>query len=391
MYCPDCRVEFRREFMVCADCGVALVPGDPPPTVHDNVDAAASMEELLVTADPLHAELVAATLLEQGIEPVVRTRFVGGLTLTSTETHWAPGQDRVILVPGVAHARAREVLESIGPPVPSHSEDGLEAAADTRERRQRARTKLLAGLIVAPVLASIAYGAFILFGTLLDSIAEPTRPTEARPPVISPPPAIRRLRHACAIGNRTACVNLGADYEMGEGVSKNPARAASLYRLGCDGGVAIGCINLGLLYEKGIGMAADPRKAASLYQLGCEAGAMPGCYCLGLAYQRGLGVAPDPDRAARLFREACDGQYLHSCVSLAYYYRTGAGVRQSASEAVRLYRLACDGGITQGCYNLGVSYDTGMGVGHDHSEAMRLYEQACSGGYQQACEQTRRR
>jgi len=387
MYCPRCLVEYRTGFTTCTDCETMLVAGDPPEAVVGVSSGDASMAEVLVTSDPLHADLVAATLQEDGIEPVVRTRFAGGLTLTASETHWAPGQQRVVLVPALAHGRARELIESIGPQSPDTLADiiGNIDASEPSTVRRRLGTRMVATMVVAPVLAAIAYGAYTM---IVDLLHTSTHPTVAAA-VTLPSPAVRALRSACNDGNSRACVNLGVAYETGEGISANPAQAAALYRDGCERGVLIGCINLGLLYEKGKGIAPNVTETARLYQKACDGRAMPGCFNLGTAYQRGVGVPVDLVRAARLYREACYGGYSYACVSLAYCYRTGSGVSQSTQEAIRLYRVACDAEVMSGCYNLGVSYHRGEGVENDPVEAARLYKLACVGGYALACDQVR--
>ena len=41
------------------------------------------------------------------------------------------------------------------------------------------------------------------------------------------------------------CFNIGLLFEEGHGVSKDEARAATLYATACEGGHAVGCSNLG--------------------------------------------------------------------------------------------------------------------------------------------------
>ncbi len=50
-----------------------------------------------------------------------------------------------------------------------------------------------------------------------------------------------RLRLSCDDGNATACYNLGALYANGERVTRDLARAVSLYQQACDGGLARAC------------------------------------------------------------------------------------------------------------------------------------------------------
>ena len=66
-------------------------------------------------------------------------------------------------------------------------------------------------------------------------------------------------------------------YFSGEGVTRDPARAASLYQQACDGGAVESCYNLGVLYENGAGVTRDLARAASLYQQACDGGLAQGC------------------------------------------------------------------------------------------------------------------
>jgi TPR repeat protein len=49
------------------------------------------------------------------------------------------------------------------------------------------------------------------------------------------------LEAACDAGVAVACSNLGVMYEIGLGVPKDEAHAASLFRKACDGGVSVAC------------------------------------------------------------------------------------------------------------------------------------------------------
>ena len=96
---------------------------------------------------------------------------------------------------------------------------------------------------------------------------------------------------ACDDGDVIACYVFGLMYETGEGVTRNPSRAANLYQRACEGGELMGCTGLGLLYEAGIGVAQDAARAAGLFHVACEGGEKLGCDRLGKVGQRG-GDAP---------------------------------------------------------------------------------------------------
>ena len=168
MHCPTCLTEYRTGFVTCSDCGAALSDGTPPHREPSDVHASASLEEVFRTSDPLQAEMAAALLADAGIETVLRPQFHGGLTLTAVETHWAPGQDRVVLVPSVSLASARAVLEALPPADCSVAvEDPHEPIHPASQARPTSSGKWVAALILLPVLGSLLYGALLVLQELL--------------------------------------------------------------------------------------------------------------------------------------------------------------------------------------------------------------------------------
>ncbi len=63
-------------------------------------------------------------------------------------------------------------------------------------------------------------------------------------------------------GNAKAEFKVGAQYELGAHVTKDPVQAAAWYRKAADQGFAKAEHSLGILYEFGNGVAADPATAA---------------------------------------------------------------------------------------------------------------------------------
>lgn len=168
MHCPSCLTEYRTGFVTCSDCGAALAEGTPPRREPCDIHASASLEEVFRTSDPLQAEMAAALLADAGIETVLRSQFHGGLTLTAVETHWAPGQQRVVLVPSVSLASAKAVLAALPPPDGSGAvEDPHEPITPTSAASPTSRGKLVAALILLPVLGSLLYGALLVLRELL--------------------------------------------------------------------------------------------------------------------------------------------------------------------------------------------------------------------------------
>ena len=193
-------------------------------------------------------------------------------------------------------------------------------------------------------------------------------------------------QQSCDAGDFVICDMLGVRYETGVGVTRDQARALSLFQRACDGEVLLGCTHLGLMYENGVGVTPDLASAVSLYERACNGGEMLGCANLGVSYERGEGVAQDPARAVSFYEQACGGGEMLGCTNLGSMYRTGRGVTEDLIAAVSLYWRACDSGMMLSCINLAVSYERGEGVGQDVAGAANLYLRACESGLTLACD-----
>ena len=108
MYCPQCRVEYREGFTECADCGVALLAGTPPPEP-DSFDPKLDLVVVLESDDPIQIALVKG-LLENAEIPY----FVLGqiATLVQDVDPFLRKHLRV-QVPSDRETEARELIESL--------------------------------------------------------------------------------------------------------------------------------------------------------------------------------------------------------------------------------------------------------------------------------------
>jgi len=127
-------------------------------------------------------------------------------------------------------------------------------------------------------------------------------------------------RKACDLNDAKSCTNLGIAYAKGFGVTKDIAKAASLYKKGCDRGSMVGCYNLAGAYSEGIGVKRDIKKAFQLLHKACQGNEMTGCFHLGIRYQHGLGVTKSKVKAAASFKKSCDGGNADACRNLETLY-----------------------------------------------------------------------
>ncbi len=116
--------------------------------------------------------------------------------------------------------------------------------------------------------------------------------------------AMTYFRRAADAGNARAALQVGSQYEDGEGVTKNDAEAVRWYGKAAAGGNARAQKDLGLMYENGQGTAENWPLAAQWYQKSAAQGDPDGEFALGRAYEFGIGIEQDRAKAIVWFQRA---------------------------------------------------------------------------------------
>ena len=192
--------------------------------------------------------------------------------------------------------------------------------------------------------------------------------------------AARLYRKAAGLGHTGAMTNLGAMYEFGEGVVRNPQEAARWYRQAAEKGNARAMANLGVLYETGRGLKRDYKAAARLYRKAADLGSPRALNNLGVLYQFGRGVAQDMGQALAFYRQAAERGYPSAMHNIALLYDNGRGVERSDGEAAKWYERAAEKGHGPSMAVLGTMYEFGEGVPKNYREAFRWYREAAEKG-----------
>ena len=192
--------------------------------------------------------------------------------------------------------------------------------------------------------------------------------------------AARLYRQAADLGNRQATLNLGGLYHDGRGVAQDYAEALRLYRKAADLGDPQAMTNVGVMYAHGEGVPKSGPEAVRWYQKAAEAGHPAGTTYLALAYEKGEMIAKDYGEAVRLYRKAAEAGNRQAILNLGTMYYRGRGVNQSYAEAMRLFRQAADLGDSQAMNNIGVMYSEGQGVPKSDAEAGRWFRKAADPG-----------
>jgi TPR repeat protein len=177
-----------------------------------------------------------------------------------------------------------------------------------------------------------------------------------------------------------ALVNLGAMYEMGQGVPQSYQKARELYTEAAKQGLASAQCNLGYIYAMGNGVQKNYKKAAEWYLKAANQGFDRAQNNLGVIYYEGVaGVPQDYKKAAEWYTKAANQGFAESQYNLGLMYdKGGSGDYKKAAE---WYAKAANQGLAQARYNLGVMYDNGDGVPQDPKRAAELYKEAANQGH----------
>jgi TPR repeat protein len=189
---------------------------------------------------------------------------------------------------------------------------------------------------------------------------------------------------ACDGGHASACVNLAALHERGEGVEEDRGRAASLYRQGCAGGLQLACVGLGRLMAHGEGVPQDDVEASQLFEQACTSGQASGCTAWGQMLEGGFGTQLDVAQAFIRYQEGCDGGDPAGCLTLAAR-RVATRRAEAVQAAFGLWKRACTLEEAEGCAAAGSHLLTTSTKPADRREGRALVARACVLGKRDAC------
>lgn len=119
--------------------------------------------------------------------------------------------------------------------------------------------------------------------------------------------AAKVFLRAAEQGHPRAQLQIGYQYEYGEGVPVSFAEAVKWYRKAADQGDAAAQSNLGSMYEEGKGVPENWIEAAKWYRQAAERDSPSGQFRLGRAYQFGIGVPQNRTLAIQWFQKASVG------------------------------------------------------------------------------------
>jgi hypothetical protein len=158
------------------------------------------------------------------------------------------------------------------------------------------------------------------------------------------PAAVDSYKRAYDLGNTRALMALGAMYDDGTGVDKDPARARFYYEIAAQLKFAPAIVSLAGLYERGTGTAVDLAKALSLYQQAADLGDGSAINKLGTFNEKGLGIDANATKARAYYEKAAGLGNDEAMINLARCNANGIGGKQDVAEARRLLNKAAQAG-----------------------------------------------
>jgi serine/threonine protein kinase/TPR repeat protein len=171
-----------------------------------------------------------------------------------------------------------------------------------------------------------------------------------------------------------------------EGMTKHRGQPGSVAIPSFEQAAAMGepraMLELGKIYSAGDGVAKDPAKAAGWYRKSADLGNASAMVFLGALYAQGSGVPKDLTEAAKWIRKAADAGNAVAMDGLGQMYANGQGLPVDVAEAVAWYRKAVDNNNAPAMYHLGLILENGAGpVAKNPSEAAQLFQRSANAGY----------
>lgn len=119
------------------------------------------------------------------------------------------------------------------------------------------------------------------------------------------PNAFKFASRACDLGSKPGCFQAIAQLMKGQGVAKDPAKAAGILKRTCAAGEGKRCAELGLLILEGHIPGTDKKDAVPYIERGCELGRDDACRLAARVHGGKMGVPKDVDKARSFLERGC--------------------------------------------------------------------------------------
>lgn len=170
-------------------------------------------------------------------------------------------------------------------------------------------------------------------------------------------------------------------YQVGQGVPKDPLAAARLYEDAAKQGVPDAMYRLGLMYQDGEGVQQNFGNAVYWFYQAAQRGHTAAQAEVGRALFQGEGAQQNEKAAFQWFLLAARSGLPRAQCALGILYEGGAGVTRDASQAVFWFRKSAEQGQLYAMHRLAVHLREGSGVGWSEAEAMQWFRKAADKGF----------
>lgn len=181
---------------------------------------------------------------------------------------------------------------------------------------------------------------------------------------------------------------LGALYQRGIGVKKNPQLSIQHYYNAASKGFPDAQYMLGCILSEGILVTKDERKAAAFFKLAADQGHKDAQFNLAKLYLAGKGVEKNPRLARKHLQSVANKGDIQAQIALAKLYQTEL---KDNENAAKYWKLAADLGNKEAQYEVGLIYQNGRGVEINDKTAAHYMELAAKQGIVHALDNLSRR
>lgn len=160
-----------------------------------------------------------------------------------------------------------------------------------------------------------------------------------------------------------------------------PEKHVPWYRMASDLGNTKAQVVLAGLYLFGQGVPKDTAQAAALYRKAASEGNAPDAqFALSRMLLRGKGVTKDPVEALLWQKRAALGGHAEAAYQVGLAYAMGTAAPRDYVRARRYFELAAKRGVAPAHFQLGALYENGLGVRANRPKAIGHYKQGAAAG-----------
>ena len=230
-------------------------------------------------------------------------------------------------------------------------------------RRSSLATRFPTAKLVGMLANRLTWALLMVWGsTLLPVCAQESAADHQR---------LNELKARADHGDPEAAIQLADLYAWGDGVARDPAKAAKLHRKAAEEGSARGACLLGLDYVNGIGVKKSLTEGVHWLGKAARQGLAEAQYDLAMCYASGDIEGRSVVDATEWFRKAADQGSAPAQAALGNCYLEGTGVPKSIPDGIKWTRKAAEQGNPGAQQVLGICYSKGKGVETNYVQAYK--------------------